>query len=133
MNQCKDAIELFNQMVTLNVKFDNIALVSALSACAQLGELEMGKTIHDYIITKGIAMDSYLCTGLVDLYAKCGCIEIARELFETSKEKKVFTWNAMLVGLAMHGHGQLLFDYFSRMQETGVAWIGDLFGTVGGM
>lgn len=120
MNRCKDAIELFDQMVILNVKFDNVALVSVLSACAQLGELEKGKTIHDYVKRKGIAIDSYLCTGLVDLYAKCGCIEIARELFETSEEKKVFTWNAMLVGLAMHGHGQLLFDYFSRMVETGV-------------
>ncbi|XP_006341456.1 pentatricopeptide repeat-containing protein At5g61800 [Solanum tuberosum] len=120
MNQCKDAIELFDQMVTLNVKFDNVTLVSALSACAQLGELQKGKTIHDYIKRKGIAIDSYLCTGLVDLYAKCGCIDIARELFEMSKDKKVFSWNAMLVGLAMHGHGQLLFDYFSRMVETGV-------------
>nr|XP_009778501.1 PREDICTED: pentatricopeptide repeat-containing protein At5g61800 [Nicotiana sylvestris] len=120
MNKCKDAIELFYQMVSLNVKFDNVALVSALSACAQLGDLEKGKTIHDYIRKKGIHIDSYLSTGLVDLYAKCGCIEIAREIFETSLEKKVFTWNAMLVGLAMHGHGQLLFDYFSRMVEGDV-------------
>ncbi|XP_009604837.1 pentatricopeptide repeat-containing protein At5g61800 [Nicotiana tomentosiformis] len=120
LNQCKEAIELFDQMVSLNVKFDNVALVSVLSACAQLGELEKGKTIHDYIKKKGIHIDSYLCTGLVDLYAKCGCIEIAREIFETSWEKKMFTWNAMLVGLAMHGHGQLLFDYFSRMVEGGV-------------
>ncbi|CAN4088663.1 unnamed protein product [Withania somnifera] len=120
MSRCKDAIELFDQMVKLNVKFDNVALVSVLSACAQLGELEKGKKIHDYVKRKGIAIDSYLCTGLVDLYAKCGCIEIARELFETSKEKKVFTWNAMLVGLAMHGHGHLLFDFFSRMEESGV-------------
>ncbi|KAM3246356.1 pentatricopeptide repeat-containing protein [Capsicum annuum] len=120
MNRCRDAIELFDQMVMLDVKFDNVALVSVLSACAQLGELEKGKSIHEFIRRKGIAIDSYLCTGLVDLYGKCGCIDVARELFETSKDKKVFTWNAMLVGLAMHGHGELLFDYFAEMVETGI-------------
>ncbi|KAF5932655.1 hypothetical protein HYC85_028826 [Camellia sinensis] len=120
MNQFKEAIELFDQMVGLEICPDNIALVSALSACAQLGELEKGKTIHNFIEQKGIKKDAFLSTGLVDLYAKCGCIETAMEIFESSHEKALFTWNAMLTGLAMHGHCQLLLDYFSRMVKNGV-------------
>lgn len=120
MNQCKEAIVLFDQMLVLNVKPDNVALVSALSACAQLGELEKGKRIHDYLLKNRIKITAYLITGLVDLYAKCGCIETARELFESSPEKNLYTWNAMLVGLAMHGHGKLLLDYFMKMVGAGV-------------
>ncbi|KAK4569300.1 hypothetical protein RGQ29_004627 [Quercus rubra] len=120
MNRCKEAIDLFNHMLALDFKPDNIALVSALSACAQLGELEHGKTIHSYIKQNRIRIDSFLSTGLVDLYAKCGCMEIAGEIFESSPDKNLFTWNAMLVGLAMHGHGQLLLHYFSEMIEAGV-------------
>ncbi|KAK9277977.1 hypothetical protein L1049_027534 [Liquidambar formosana] len=120
MNQCKEAIELFDHMLASVFRPDNVALVSALSACAQLGELERGKTIHDYIRRNGIRLDAFLSTGLVDLYAKCGCIETAREIFESSLDKNLFTWNAMLVGLAMHGLGQLSLDYFSRMIEGGV-------------
>ncbi|XAR50412.1 hypothetical protein NMG60_11004730 [Bertholletia excelsa] len=115
MKQFKEAIELFDHMLALEVLPDNIALVSALSACAQLGELEKGKQIHSYIEQNGIQIDAFLSTGLVDLYSKCGCIEIAREIFELSPEKSLFTWNAMLTGLALHGHGQLLLDHFSRM------------------
>lgn len=119
-NQFKEAIELFDQMIGLGVCPDNVALVSALSACAQLGEVERGKAIHCYIERRGIRINAFLCTGLVDLYAKCGCIETAREIFESSPRKALFTWNAMLAGLAMHGHGQLVLDYFSRLLKTDV-------------
>ena len=132
-NLYNEAIELLNKMVTLGLRPDNIALVSVLSACAQLGELEQGRTVHDYIKRNGIKVDNFLATGLVDLYAKCGCVEIARDTFESSPDKNVFTWNALLVGLAMHGKGSLLLDYFSRMitegiQPDGVSLLGVLVG-----
>ncbi|KAL0319023.1 UNVERIFIED_CONTAM: Pentatricopeptide repeat-containing protein [Sesamum angustifolium] len=119
-NRCVEAIELFDCMVDLMVKFDNVALVSVLSACAQLGELAKGKKIHDLIERNGIKLDSYLGTALVDLYAKGGCIEMAMEVFKLCCVKNVSLWNAMLMGLAMHGHGMLLLQYFSRMVEHGV-------------
>ncbi|GAV82795.1 PPR domain-containing protein/PPR_1 domain-containing protein [Cephalotus follicularis] len=119
-NQCKEAIEIFNQMIEFNFRPDNFALVCALSACAQLGELEQGKKIHHYVERNRIRVDSFLATGLVDMYAKCGCIETAIEIFHSSPDKNYFTWNAMLFGLAMHGHGQLSLEYFSTMIEAGV-------------
>lgn len=119
-NLCSEAIELFNQILALELRPDNTALVSVLSACAQLGELELGKIVHKYIKRNGIRVDSFLATGLVDFYAKCGCIETARDIFESSTDKNVFTWNAMLVGLAMHGNGSVLLEYFSRMISSGI-------------
>ncbi|KAG8379654.1 hypothetical protein BUALT_Bualt07G0111600 [Buddleja alternifolia] len=120
LNRCVEAIELFDHMVDLEVKFDNVALVSYLSACAHLGELEKGKMIHDHIRRDGIKLDLYLGTALVDLYAKCGCIEMAKEVFNSCRLKNVSLWNAMLAGLAMHGHGIPLLQYFSRMVENGI-------------
>ncbi|RYR66344.1 hypothetical protein Ahy_A03g012330 isoform A [Arachis hypogaea] len=117
---CYEAIDLFNEMIRLGISPDNIALVNVLSACAQTGELEQGRIVHDYIIRNGIRIDSYLATGLVDLYAKCGCLENARDAFESCNDKDVFTWNAMLIGLAIHGKGSTLLDYFSRMIAAGV-------------
>ncbi|KAG6746263.1 hypothetical protein POTOM_050794 [Populus tomentosa] len=57
-------------MVDLKIRPDNFALISTLSACAQLGELEKGKKVHDFIERNAIKVDSFLSTGLVDLYAK---------------------------------------------------------------
>ncbi|OVA17340.1 Pentatricopeptide repeat [Macleaya cordata] len=121
-NQCEEAIRLFHEMLELGVRPDSVALVSALSACAQIGGLEQGKTIHNYIQRNGIGVNEFLLTGLVDMYAKCGCIETAREIFESNPVDKInlCTWNAMVVGLAMHGHGDLSLEYFLRMGERGV-------------
>ncbi|KAF3441404.1 hypothetical protein FNV43_RR15318 [Rhamnella rubrinervis] len=118
--QCDETNRLFDWMLRLELRPDSVALASALSSCAQLGDLERGRHIHDYIQRSGIRLNSYLTTGLVDFYAKCGCVEMAREIFDSSTSKNLFTWNAMLVGLAMHGQGQLCLDYFSRMMQAGV-------------
>ncbi|KAJ7945203.1 Pentatricopeptide repeat-containing protein [Quillaja saponaria] len=133
MNWCNESIELYNQMLALQLRPCNIVLVSALSSCARLGELEQGKTIHEYINRNRIPVDSFLSTGLVDLYAKCGCMETARNIFESSPDKNLITWNAMLVGLAMHGYGSLLLAYFCRMiaagiKPDGVTFLGVLVG-----
>jgi len=69
-------LNLFDFMVDLKIRPDNFALISTLPACAQLGELEKGKKVHDFIERNAIKVDSFLSTGLVDLYAKCGCIDI---------------------------------------------------------
>lgn len=131
--QCDETIRLFDQMMRLELEPDSVALVSALSASALLGDMERGKNIHYYIRQNGIRVNSFLATGLVDFYAKCGCIEIAMQVFDSSTSKNLFTWNAMLVGLAMHGRGQHCLDYFSRMtkvrvQPDGVSFLGVLVG-----
>lgn len=133
MNRSKEALELFDEMLASSVAPDSVAVVGALSACAQLGALEKGKAIHNYVKHNQIRLNTYLSTGLVDMYAKCGCIDTARNIFESSPEKNVFTWNAMIVGLAMHGHGELSLEYFSRMcdsgvQPDGVTFLGVLVG-----
>ncbi|KAJ0639230.1 putative tetratricopeptide-like helical domain superfamily [Helianthus annuus] len=78
-------------MLVLSVPHDNVSLVSVLSACARMGELEKGIQVHDRIKCSRIQIDSFLCTALVDLYAKSGCIETALGKFEASPDKNLFT------------------------------------------
>ncbi|CAH9092158.1 unnamed protein product [Cuscuta epithymum] len=132
---CREAISLFDEMLVSDVQPCNTSLVSVLSACSQLGNLEKGKAVHDHIRqTNGVSIgDAYLATGLVDMYAKCGSIETAMDIFQTCCEKNIFTWNAMLFGLAIHGDGKLLLDHFSRMMDSGtppdgVTFLGMLVG-----
>lgn len=115
------ALELFDRMMIESaLEPDDVALVSALSACANLGALDCGERIHEYIKRKRSKLSVYLITGLVDMYAKCGCIRIAREMFDESPLRNLFTWNAMIIGLAMHGHGELSMEYFNKMIMSGV-------------
>ncbi|KAL2322409.1 hypothetical protein Fmac_026788 [Flemingia macrophylla] len=114
------AIQLFNQMMGLHVKPDNITLMSVLFACAQLGELRQGSIVHDYITRNRIKIDYFLVIELVDLYAKYRHVETASNMFESCKDKKFFTWNAMLVGFDIHGEGAIVLEYFSKMVAEGL-------------
>ncbi|CAF2087322.1 pentatricopeptide repeat-containing protein At5g61800 [Brassica rapa] len=120
MNCCREAISLFDEMLASGFKPDNVAIVSTLSACAQSGDLEKGKAIHDYAKRNRLFVDSFLATGLVDFYAKCGFIETAMEIFSLCSDKTLFTWNAIITGLAMHGYGELTVDCFRTMVSSGI-------------
>ncbi|KAK9089974.1 hypothetical protein Sjap_023151 [Stephania japonica] len=133
MNLCKQAIHLLHHMISLGFKPDNVALVSALSACAQVGALEKGEYIHSYVQQNGIRIDSFMSTALVHMYSKCGRLDIAMDVFDAAQHKNLFTWNAMIVGLAMNGHAQRSLEYFMRMkqlsvQPDGVTFLGVLVG-----
>ncbi|KVI06131.1 Pentatricopeptide repeat-containing protein [Cynara cardunculus var. scolymus] len=120
LRQLSLAKTIQSQSLKFGIRPDNIALVSVLSACGRVGKLEKGTEIHNHIKQSKIQVDSFLCTALVDFYSKCGFIETARDIFEATPYKNLFTWNAMLVGLAMHGHGETLLSYFSKMVKNGV-------------
>nr|UPT48864.1 pentatricopeptide repeat protein AaPPR963 [Agave angustifolia] len=120
--QCKrprDAIEIFHEMQASGVEADKVVLSSVLSACASLGALDIGRWVHEYIDRKGIEWDVHIGTALVDMYAKCGCLERAVSTFHEMPCKNTFSWNALLGGLAMHGHGRDALDYFHRMIRLG--------------
>ncbi|KAM7465739.1 hypothetical protein LguiB_013301 [Lonicera macranthoides] len=56
-------------------------------------------------------------TSLIDMYAKCGRINIAFHIFKKVTNKNIVAWNAMLGGLAMHGRGNLVLDIIPQMVE----------------
>eukprot|EP00268_Persea_americana_P053200 TRINITY_DN6003_c1_g1_i1.p1 TRINITY_DN6003_c1_g1~~TRINITY_DN6003_c1_g1_i1.p1 ORF type:complete len:611 (-),score=69.79 TRINITY_DN6003_c1_g1_i1:95-1927(-) len=119
----KHALELFDQMLQIEgeeVRADGITIVSALSACADLGALDAGEWIHDYAIKNGIRLDVFVGTALVEVYAKCGCIELACKVFDEMCERNVMSWTVMIRGLAMCGHGGDALALFSNMIEEGV-------------
>ncbi|RWW83800.1 hypothetical protein BHE74_00007675 [Ensete ventricosum] len=121
--QCKhpkEAMDVFNSMQASGVEPDNVTLCSVLSACASLGALSSGRWVHEYIERKGIQWDVHLGTTMVDMYSKCGCIDMAVSSFHEMPHKNVTSWNALLGALATHGHGSEALKYFEQMVGVGV-------------
>lgn len=113
----KEAMEFFNQMQREGNRPSRFVLSSALASCANLGALAQGKWIHSYIKRNRIVLDAVLGAALVDMYAKCGRLDMAWEVFEKTKEKQVFCWNAMIGGLAMHGRAEDAIELFLKMHN----------------
>eukprot|EP01018_Ginkgo_biloba_P021784 Gb_10478 [translate_table: standard] len=115
-----NALMFFHQMQLANVTADLITIVSLLPACTHLAALQQGKSIHSYIIRSGFESDIVTGTALIDMYAKCGSIDIAQKVFDKMSKRNVISWSAMIDGYGMHGHGKDALELFSKMQQTGI-------------
>lgn len=108
----QQAITLFRTMLLHNVQPDKIAILAVLSACADLGALQLGVWIHNYIEKHKLPKIVSLYNSLIDMYAKSGDIIKARQLFESMERKTIITWTTMIAGLALHGLGKRPSSYF---------------------
>jgi pentatricopeptide repeat protein len=111
-----EALELFNRMRSDSVSPDAVTLVSVLSACASLGALRVGSSLHAFSIKEGLLSSSvYVGTALLNLYAKCGDVKSARIVFDGMGEKNTVTWSAIIGGYGMQGDGSGSLALFSEM------------------
>ncbi|CAO1948504.1 unnamed protein product [Urochloa humidicola] len=117
--QFTEAFIFFEEMKVAGIVTSEMALVSLLSACSQLGALDKGREIHTYIEEKNIKRDVFLESALADMYAKCGCIDMAAEIFSKMQHKQTLTWNSMIGGLASNGHGKEAVRLFDQMLKFG--------------
>ncbi|GJZ00414.1 retrotransposon-related protein [Tanacetum coccineum] len=72
-------LEVFGEMLKVGVVPDEVVMVSEVKGVAGLGALDVGIWVHGYIVKRRIVVDVKLGTALVNMYAKCGCIEKAKE------------------------------------------------------
>ncbi|WCJ30406.1 Pentatricopeptide repeat (PPR) superfamily protein [Euphorbia peplus] len=118
--QFEEAIELFEEMKNTNCRPDYLTIVSVLSSSAHLGSLEIGTRIHLYAVEHYLASNPYIVTALIDMYSKCGSIEQALLVFVKSESNDIFSWNAMITALALHGYGNASLETFRNMRTRNV-------------
>ncbi|KAM7478743.1 hypothetical protein LguiA_026956 [Lonicera macranthoides] len=118
--QLEEGLTQFKEMREMGLVPNEAILVTVLSASAQLGLLEHGRSVHLMIDSFDFPMTVPIVTGLVNMYAKCGCIDQARHLFNTMPRKDVSSWNAMICGLATHGLGKEALELFERFIGEGL-------------
>ncbi|CAA7400196.1 unnamed protein product [Spirodela intermedia] len=121
------ALALFEEMQMANVGADEVTLVAVLSACAQLGNLDLGRRIHAYV--GGRSRDQAwrergllsLDNSLIHMYATCGAVDEAYSVFSGMPRRDTVSWNTMMMGLATHGRAGEVMDVFRRMPKTDAA------------
>ncbi|GAB4834807.1 hypothetical protein Ancab_033075 [Ancistrocladus abbreviatus] len=120
-NRPREAIELFHVMVKGGPVPIEATLVSVLSTCAQSGCFDLGQWIHHYYIhQKLVNCTTILGNALIDMYAKCGSINMAEKLFNEMPVRDLVSFNSMIVGLADHGHSRKALILFEEMKNLGV-------------
>ncbi|KAL5710004.1 hypothetical protein ACHQM5_020619 [Ranunculus cassubicifolius] len=103
------------------LKRNEVTVLGALSTCSQLGALGEGKDVHCYVREEGLDGNVQVCNAVMDMYAKCGSVENARSVFNSMNcMRSLVSWNTMITGFAMHGHGNEALGMFDEMRRFGV-------------
>ncbi|KAJ7530179.1 hypothetical protein O6H91_15G083400 [Diphasiastrum complanatum] len=113
---CK-ALKLFRQMQEEDLKPDKLTYLSIFKACGTVAALYEGELVHAELLESGLELDVSIGNALIDMYAKCGSIYMARRVFEELSDRAVITWTALITGYAHHGHAQEALQLFGQMQH----------------
>lgn len=114
------ALDTFSRMVMVGgLTPDPVVLVSIVTACAQLLDLNAGKSVHGFMIRKKFGGLSLL-NALLHLYAKSGSVKAAANLFSVMEEKDVISWGSLISCYAYNGYASHALELFDEMMVRGI-------------
>ncbi|GAV84275.1 LOW QUALITY PROTEIN: PPR domain-containing protein/PPR_2 domain-containing protein, partial [Cephalotus follicularis] len=114
------ALELFSRMMLLPIRPDQFTYSSCLCACASIALLRHGK-IHGSSIKTNLRLNAIVVSSLIDMYSKCGNVDVGRQVFEIMGNKQdSVLWNTMISALAQHGRGEEALQMFDAMVRSGM-------------
>ncbi|GJS95754.1 pentatricopeptide repeat-containing protein [Tanacetum coccineum] len=120
LNGCHyEVLELFDQMMNNRLNVNIVSVVSALSAAGETRDLEKGKMIHECVKKNKFDSDIRVSTPLITMYAKCGELEKAQDLFHKLSGKDMVAWSAVIAAFAQSGHPEEALALFRDMQYAG--------------
>lgn len=125
-NRESEAIKVFSDMESCGVQPNEITMVNVLVACARTRDIETGKWVHNCLARLGhdpfMLSDKFniiLATAIVDMYAKCGSLETARNLFNEMPQRNLVVWNSLISAYNLHGWAAESVNLFIDMQIAG--------------
>ncbi|KAK4352780.1 hypothetical protein RND71_028298 [Anisodus tanguticus] len=119
--QPNEAIKIFHEMLSMNVRPDEFIMVSLMCACSQLGRLDLANWVEHYMSQNSFDLNQvHIAAALVDMNAKCGNIERATMLFEAMPKRDLVSYCSMIQGLSIHGCGSQAVVFFDRMLNEGL-------------
>lgn len=116
-----ETVDLFWRMQVEGQRVTQYTVGSLLKLCSDLSLLRRGKQVHGCVIKNQLDGNEFVVTGLVDMYAKCRCLEEAEFLFLSMCDKKNYVmWTAMITGYSKNGSGLKAMKCFRDMKSQGM-------------
>ncbi|OVA04824.1 Pentatricopeptide repeat [Macleaya cordata] len=104
-----EAISLYNKMIQLGIKPDNITLVGVLSACSRSGLVNEGFEIYNSAVTDyGVSLTVEICACMVDMLGRAGQLDQALEFINSMPMKPgPSVWGALFGASVIHENAEM--------------------------
>ncbi|KAJ0239548.1 Pentatricopeptide repeat-containing protein [Hirschfeldia incana] len=116
----KEAVTSYIEMNNSGVPPSSHAVTSALRSCGKIESVIYGSSVHAQAVKNGLCGCVYVQTGLVGLYSKLGCVELAKKAFDEVLDKNIVSWNSLLHGYLESGELEEARRVFDEVPEKDV-------------
>ncbi|KAI5084144.1 hypothetical protein GOP47_0000313 [Adiantum capillus-veneris] len=113
------ALDLYDEMWKQGVLPDRATFLSLLQACSNMGAVGQGHLLHEQIVLNGLDSASFVRNALINMYAKTGKLDEARQLFGNSANYDVVSCSSIMGGYKYEGHLHSLTQLIEEMHQAG--------------
>ncbi|VVA13888.1 PREDICTED: pentatricopeptide [Prunus dulcis] len=115
-----ETLQLFYDMQSTDEKPDLVSLINILAASGRLGYLLSGMEVHAYAIKNGFDSDLQLGNTLIDMYARCGCVNFMGHAFEKMPNIDFISWTTIIAGYAQNNCHTRALELCRKVQAVGL-------------
>ncbi|CAH9100867.1 unnamed protein product [Cuscuta epithymum] len=120
---CQEAMGIFVRVLKEGTVLPNrFTLFGVLKCCSSVSDgLRKGKSLHGWIVIRGMHLDIALENAILDFYVKYEAFDCAEQFFESMGIKNAASWNIMLARYVTMGDMERCVDFFWRMELKDVS------------
>ncbi|GJM96820.1 hypothetical protein PR202_ga13688 [Eleusine coracana subsp. coracana] len=118
----EEAMQMFRYLLEQRMKPNAVTVASVLPACASMATMKLGQEIHGYVLRNAYEGKCYVESALMDMYAKCGRLNLSRYIFSKMSVKDEVTWNSMISSFSQNGEPEEALDLFRQMSIEGIKY-----------
>ncbi|EXB59779.1 hypothetical protein L484_010890 [Morus notabilis] len=116
----RNALDVYDSMILEGFMPTRFTLASVFSACGALLDVERGQRCHGLVLKIGLEKNKYVSNALLSMYAKCGLISDAVQVFDDMSEPNEVTFTALMSGLAQTDRVLKALQLFRMMLRKGI-------------
>ncbi|KAL3577349.1 hypothetical protein D5086_022632 [Populus alba] len=116
----KDALEIFRWLLQKKMIPNALTFSSILPACAGLAAIKLGRELHGYITKNELEEKCPVGSAIMNMYAKCGRLDLAHLIFGRISEKDAICWNSIITSFSQDGKPEEAVYLFRQMGMEGV-------------
>ncbi|XP_071707833.1 pentatricopeptide repeat-containing protein At4g32450, mitochondrial-like [Rutidosis leptorrhynchoides] len=128
----KEAVEVLGLLEKNNVLVDLDRYMLLLNECGEAQALEEGRKVHESLVRSSLLSssssmdddddDDVLISNnkILEMYAKCGSVEDAYNVFDKTSQRDVTCWDKMITLFVRNGHGEDAINMFTDFKRIGL-------------
>jgi pentatricopeptide repeat protein len=116
----QEAFHCFETMEHDAVSSNAVTLVCLLKVCGMARARAAGQEMHAEIVQKGLENDPFIQNTLIDMYAKCGSLNTAEDMFDKISVHDIVCWNVLLSGYVDNGCDEEVLICIEQLQHESI-------------